>query len=270
MASRHKSKRVELIVMATQPSPSVPSGSRLQALVFEALNSDGSNFLEWLNDAKHYLAAEELDIYLETNPEEEVSDVYKSQTLVILRRHLDHALRLQYIQVSDLARLWNQLKARFDHQQTLFLPQARSDWINLRVLDFPDFVSFNFELYRIIAQLKLCGETITKAELIEKTLFTFPLATAILSQQYRNMKFTKHSQLMSHLLLVEKHQQLLLKNAESTAREVHVTIRVAREFHATSSNLAEAHATEAPRRPPKGFTKRFTPKSTRYVTRGTP
>lgn len=190
---------------------------------------------------------------------------------MILRRHLDHDLRLQYIQVSDPAKLWDQLKAQFDHQQTLFLPQARSNWINLRVLDFPDFVSFNSELHRITAQLRLCGETITEAELIEKTLSTFPPATAILSQQYRDMRFTQHSQLMSHLLLVEKHQQLLLKNAESRpAREVHVTIPVAREFHATSSNLPETNATEAPRRPPKGFTKRFTPKSTRYVARGTP
>lgn len=79
--------------------------------MFEPLNSDGSNFLEWLNDAKHYLAAKELDIFLETNPAEEVSDVCKFQALVILRRHLDHALRLRYIQVSDPERLKNQLKA---------------------------------------------------------------------------------------------------------------------------------------------------------------
>ena len=174
MSFRNKSNRVEPVVMATQPYPHAPLRSRLQALVLEPLNFDGSNFLEWLNDAKIILAAEELDISLETNPTEEIPDVYKSQALVILRRHLDHALRLQYIQVSDPARLWNQLKARFDHQQTLFLPHARSDWINLKVLDFPDFVSFNSKLHRITTQLKLYGETITEAELIEKTLSTFP------------------------------------------------------------------------------------------------
>ena len=107
--------------------------------------------------------------------------------------------------------------------------------------------------------------------MIKKTLSTFPPATSILSQQYRNMNFRTHSQLMSHLLLVEKHQQLLLRNAESRpAREVHATEPIMREVHATSATQTEAHATQAPKRPPKGFTKKFTSKPTRYVARGTP
>jgi hypothetical protein len=64
----------------------------------------------------------------------------------------------------------------------IFLPQARTDWINLRVFDFPDFVSFNSELHRIVVQFQLCDQTITEAELIEKILSTFSSAIAILSQ----------------------------------------------------------------------------------------
>ena len=150
MASKYKSKKIDNpVVMATQPSSSSSLESRLQPLMFVALNSDGSNFLEWLNDTKTVLAAEDLAITLETDPAEEIPIVYKSQALLILRRHLDHALRFQYIQVDDPARLWSHLNAKFNHQQTLFLPQARKDWINFRVLDFLDFVSYNLELHRI-------------------------------------------------------------------------------------------------------------------------
>lgn len=98
------------------------------------------------------------------------------------------------------------------------------EWSNLRVLDFPDLQSFNTELHRITSQLRLCGEIVTDAELIDKTLSTFPPATAILSQQYRNMHFPRHAELMSYLFVAERQQQMLLKNAESRpAREVHVT-----------------------------------------------
>ena len=101
---------------------------------------------------------------------------------------------------------------RFNHQQTVILPKARYDWIHLRVQDYPIIAEYNTEMYKITSQLSLCGEPIDDAQQIKKTPSTFHAANIILAQQYRNMRFTKYSDLMSMLLLAEKHNELLLKN----------------------------------------------------------
>ena len=86
-------------------------------------------------------------------------------------------------------------------------------------------LAFNAALHYITAQFQLCGKMITNKEQIDKTLSTFLPASALLAQQYRNMKFTTHAQLMSHLLLAEKQQQILLKNVETclAVRETNTT-----------------------------------------------
>ena len=243
------------LVMSTQKDKT-STGSRLQPLMFNELTPEGLNFLDWANDAKVVLAAEELDPYLHHSTSEGLPTAAKWHTLLILRRHLDTALRHQYVQVNDPADLWEQLHARFHHEQNTILPQARNDWMNLRVLDFPNFLSFNSEFFRIAAQLRLSGEPLTEDQLIEKTLSTFPSASLVLAQQYRNMNFEKHSKLMSHLLLAETHGNILLKHNESKpAREIHASI---------SSGPHEVNLSEAPRRSPRGFQRRFPPKNSKF------
>ena len=94
-------------------------------------------------------------------------------------------------------------------------------------LDSPEKVK-----YGIVVQLRLCREEVTKEQLIDKTLSTFLPASSILAQQYCNMVFKKHSQMMAYLLLAKKQHQILLKNAERAPPK-------------------EVHAVEIPKRKPK-------------------
>jgi hypothetical protein len=112
---------------------------KVQSLLFEPLNSNGSNFAEWTYDVKVFLQAENIAKAIskdEIPADEQLPPATKWHTLMILRRHLDHALRIQYLHIEDPTELWVELQAQFDHQQMLYLPQARSDWTNLCVLDF--------------------------------------------------------------------------------------------------------------------------------------
>lgn len=145
-----------------------------KALMFEPLHVDGHNYLLWSNDINTYLSAEELvgRLTLETIDDVPIAHVW--QTLLIIHRHLDTSLKQQYLHIQNPAELWIQLESRSHHEKFIYLPQARADWINLRVLDFPDLLSFNSELHHLAAQLTLCGDTFTEADLIEKTLSTFP------------------------------------------------------------------------------------------------
>ncbi|XP_020266707.1 uncharacterized protein LOC109842213 [Asparagus officinalis] len=51
-----------------------------------------------------------------------------------------------------------------------------------------------------------------ETELIEKTLSTFHASNLILQQQYSTKNYSKHSELISALLVAKKHNQLLMRN----------------------------------------------------------
>ena len=136
---------------ASKIPPDKKEAPRLQLLLFRALEADGSNYMEWSVDAKTHLTPNELDNALTSPMPAHQSAATKCCALVLLRRHLDDSLRQQYIQIVNPVDLWQQLATRFQHEKTIFLPQARNNWINLRVLDFSDLASFNTELHRIIA-----------------------------------------------------------------------------------------------------------------------
>ena len=94
-------------------------------------------------------------------------------------------------------------------------PKARYDWMHLRLQDFKSIHEYNSAMFRITSQLKLCGETVSEIDMMEKTFSTFHASNVLLQQQYREKGFKKYSELISHLLVAEQNNDLLLKNHEN-------------------------------------------------------
>jgi hypothetical protein len=72
---------------------------------------------------------------------------HKAQALILIQHHLADPLKQLYMNEYKPCVLWDELKSRFDHIQTIFLLAARHDWINLRVHNHKSIVAFNGELF---------------------------------------------------------------------------------------------------------------------------
>ncbi|KAG2585915.1 hypothetical protein PVAP13_5NG008700 [Panicum virgatum] len=112
---------------------------------FDALAMDGSNYLTWATDIEIKLDSMGLDHTI-VQPEagkDERTKPDKAKALYFLRHHLHPDLKS-------------------DQQRSIVLPRAQQDWITLRFQDF-----------KIVTKMRLCGQKITDADMIEKTLSTF-------------------------------------------------------------------------------------------------
>ncbi|WZZ15268.1 hypothetical protein YC2023_108357 [Brassica napus] len=94
------------------------------------------------------------------------------------------------------------LQHRNYHHKTVLLPKARNDWKNLRFLDYKVMDEYNSVLFKTVSILRLCGEVVTKKELLEKSYSTFHVLNVIL-QQYRTKGFATYTDLIACLLLAE-------------------------------------------------------------------
>ncbi|XP_017253784.2 uncharacterized protein LOC108223854 [Daucus carota subsp. sativus] len=184
--------------------------TNLAKLEFVALDVSGNNYLSWVLDAELHLSANGLKDTID--PEKIPTVEQNAKAIIFLRHHIHEDLKSEYLTIKNPLTLWNNLKDRFDHQKLVHLPSARYDWINLRLQDFKSVAEYNSALFKISSKLILCGENITNAEMIEKTLSTFHPNTMILAQQYRERNFQKYGELISLLLVAEKNNELLLKN----------------------------------------------------------
>ncbi|KAM1621044.1 hypothetical protein ACFXTN_017962 [Malus domestica] len=105
--------------------------------------------------------------------------------MIFICRHLDEGLKSEYLTIEDLLALWKALRNRYNHQTTVILPRACYEWTHLRIQDFKSVAEYNSVLFRITSQMKLCGDTITEEDMLEKTFSTFHASNVLLQQQYK-------------------------------------------------------------------------------------
>ncbi|KAM1222447.1 hypothetical protein ACFX2J_009980 [Malus domestica] len=137
----------------------------LAKLDFAALDINGKNYLTWVLDTKIHLEVMNLGDTIREESSSSFQDQVKA--MIFIRRHLDEALKNEYLTVEDLLALWKALRNRYNHQTTVILPRARYDWTHLRIQDFNSVAKYNSALFRITSQMKLCGDTITEEMLLE-------------------------------------------------------------------------------------------------------
>ncbi|KAK9664875.1 hypothetical protein RND81_14G074500 [Saponaria officinalis] len=165
--------------------------SNIAKLEFVALDITGKNYLSWVLDAEIHLDAKGLGETIKEGNKTTSHD--KAKAMIFLRHHLHDGLKNEYLTVKDPQILWSNLKERYDHQKTVILPNARYDWIHLRLQDFKFVSEYNSAMFRITSQLKLYREKITDMDMLEKTYSTFYANNVVLQTQYREKGFKKYS-----------------------------------------------------------------------------
>ncbi|XP_050238045.1 uncharacterized protein LOC126687527 [Mercurialis annua] len=168
--------------------------SNLTKFEFTALDDvSGKNYMSWILDAKiHLQTSGHEDTIKERN---NASTQDRAKAVIFLRHHLDEGLKNEYLSEDNPLVLWNSLKERFDHQKT----------------DFKSVSEYNYAIFQINSKLKLCEETITDEDLLEKIFSTFHASNVVLQQQCEK-GFKKYSELISCLLVAERNNELLMKN----------------------------------------------------------
>ncbi|XP_070679192.1 uncharacterized protein [Malus domestica] len=118
---------------------------------------------------------------------------------------LDTKIHLEAGNLGDTIREENNLSSQDRAKAMIFICRHLDEGLKSEYLAVEDQ----------LALWKLCGDTITEEDLLEKTFNTFHASNVLLQQQYRARGFTEYNQLISVLLVAEQNNKLLVKNHQS-------------------------------------------------------
>ena len=147
---------------------------------FHILEVSGNNYLSWCLDMEMHFQGQDLANAITEDGTSNAKD--KANALIFIRSHLHESLQTQYLSIRDPQTLWKRLKDRYDHTNTVILPQAQYDWQNLILQDFKSVFDYNSSLFDIVSRLELCSIKLTDAALLEKTFSTFHASNIVLQQ----------------------------------------------------------------------------------------
>lgn len=80
--------------------------------------------------------------------------------------HLTEDLKNQYLNIKNPHDLWIELKSKYT---MMLLPKVRHQWMSLRFHDFESVDEYYLAFSKIVYKLRVCGEMVTKEDLLEKT-----------------------------------------------------------------------------------------------------
>ena len=101
---------------------------------FYVLDVSGQNYQSWKLDTEFHLQGEGLAYALVEDWKAIAKN--KANALIFICRHLYDSLKVQYLMVRDLLKLWTKLKERYDHMKIVVLLQAQYAWQHLKLQDF--------------------------------------------------------------------------------------------------------------------------------------
>ena len=130
--------------------------ANIAKLEFVALDISGNNYPSWKLDAEIHLDAKGLGNTIKNGNGASIQD--KAKAIIFLRHHLHESLKAEYLTLKNPQELWINLKDIFDHLKTVMLPKAKYDWIHLRLQDFKSVSDYNSAVFKIVLELKMCGE----------------------------------------------------------------------------------------------------------------
>ncbi|GJX97437.1 zinc knuckle CX2CX4HX4C containing protein [Tanacetum coccineum] len=159
--------------------------SNIEKLKFSALEITGENYIQWTGYVKRHLKSMgPLATIQEGN---KCTEDVKAKADVFFHQHINEMLEFEYSSYDDPSILWKELEVN----------------------------EYTSALFRICCTVRFCEQTVTEADMLEKTFSIFYASNINLQQQYRLQNFKRYSDLNVNLLVAVKNNELLMKNHQN-------------------------------------------------------